>query len=480
MNKSIARQILLIVYGAIILLAGCFPEDSLHWSDDGSVGLLTTNKTLSLVDGRTSELTIIQAEGVMAWPGISPDGHQIAYGCESTCATLAEGLNSLPTGQRKMIEQDAQSLREKILGNILTVTDFNSIPDDLFGHGKSYNAWVVRTLCENADETIARKLGDRLLRQGKAMTLDCCELLIVSSADLNHKTTLLTSVLPIYNLRFSPDGKYLGYLVFDSEKLEQPHLFVASLQHDLPAVHVASKVALGFDWREDSQAIAYMQQEPNDDLLGVIFERQICDSNGVFLDEISTDASDKPLEIHHSTGPTKQLVGTLFNSEAKVAYGVGGRLFFSSISAYIPTSDLTEPEYTLFYYDFVTGTVTDVLPANVPTYVGQTVNYFSLSPDGRKVLLPMPKNRFAIYELGTQSPTIPILETEQFGEDVPVFLPSWKGNDRVSCVVAENSHFLTGDKGQPHSRKEVVELNSKGDYLSTLSTDWPDDLIPGE
>ena len=480
MNRSATSHILLIAYGAVVLLAGCFPEDSLDWSDDGSVGLLQTSGILSLVNGQTGELTTIQDKNVMAWPGISPDGNRIAYCSESTCDTWAEGWNSLPAGQRKMIDNDMQSLRGALLNDTSTVTDFNSLPDDLFGHDQSYNAWVVRTLCENADETLAKKLGDTLLSQGKAMKLDCCRLLLVSRTDLNHKTTLLTSVLPIYNLRFSPDGKYLAYLLFRDEKLEKPSLFVASLQQTMPAVYLASTVALGFDWRDDSQAIAYMQQEPDDDMLGVVFERQICDSNGVLLEETSADASGHPLEMHHGTGPTKQLIGTLFNAEAKVAYGTGERLFFSSIAARIPTGDLDEPQYTLFCYDFITGTVANVLPTGLPASVGPTVSFFSLSPDGRKVLLPMPKNRFAIYELGAKSPAVPVPEAEQFGEDVPDFLPSWKGNDAISCLVSENSHFLTADKEQAHSRKEVLVLNVKGDYQSTLSTDWPDDAIPGQ
>ncbi len=480
MNKSIANHVLLIVYSAMVLLAGCFPEDTLDWSADGSVGLLRTNSALCLVDGQTGKLTPIQAEGVMPWPGISRDGSQIAYSSEALCSTLAEGLSTLPVSQRRMIENDAQSLRDKILSNALTVTDFNSIPDDMFGRSNAYNAWAVRTLCENADETLARKLGDKLVQQGRRSTLECCQLVTVSRANPNHKTIVLTSVLPIYCPRFSPDGKYLAYLAFHGEKLEQAHLFVASLQQTMPAVHVASRVALGFDWRKDSQAIAYLQQEASDAILGVIFEQQISDSNGRLIEEISTDASADPLEMHHGTGQTKQLVGTLFDPEAKVAYGVGERLFFSSVSGRIPTSDLDEPTYMLFCYDFVTGAVTDVLPAEAPAYVGQTVNFFSLSPDGQRVLLPMPKNRFAIYELGTKSPDVPILEAEQFGEDAPKFLPSWRGNDRVSCLVSEQSHFLTSDKGQPHPRKEVVMLDATGNYQSTLSADWPDDAVPGE
>lgn len=480
MNKSVANCTLLLAYAAAVLLAGCFPEDSLDWSADGSVGLLCTDEALYLVDGQTGRLTLVQSENVMAWPGLSRDGAQIAYSSETTCATLAEGWRTLPAGQRKMIENDAQSIRDEVLSGVLTVTDFNAIPDDMFRHGKPYRSWVIRTLCENADETLARKLGDAILQQGKRSKLDCLQLIVVPRADLGRKRTVVTSTLSIFRPRFSPDGRHVAYLVVAEENMERADLFVASLQQDMPAVHVASRVALGFDWRNDSQAIAYLQQEAGDTILGVIFERQVCDSNGKLLEETSADASGDLLEMHHGTGQTKQLVGTLFDSLVTVKYGVGERLFFSSISGRIPTSDLDKPTYMLFCYDFITGAVSEVLPPETSAYVGQAVNFFSLSPDGRRVLLPMPKNRFAIYELGTKSPEVPILETEQFGEDLPKFLPSWKGNDKVSCLVSEQSRFLTSDEGQPHPRKEIVMLDATGNYQSTLSADWPDDAIPGE
>jgi hypothetical protein len=253
-------------------------------------------------------------------------------------------------------------------------------------------------------------------------------------------------------------------------------LFVVSAQASQPPVSVASRVALGFDWRQDSQAVAYFRQESDDMILGVIFERQVCDSNGALLAETSGDNSESPLETHHCTGQTKQLVGTLFEPLMKVEYGVGGRLFFSSASGRIPTSNLDQPRYLLFCYDPVTGTVADVLSAEAQGYVDETVAFFSLSPDGRKVLLPMENNRFAIYELATRSLEVPIAEDEQFGEDLPTLLPSWKSNDAVSCLVAENSHFLT-DEQRARQRQEIVVLSDTGDLQRVLSADWPPDTM---
>lgn len=478
MIRSIKHHVLVALCGGLILLAGCFPEDTLDWSADGSVGLLRTDEALYLVDGRTGKLTVVQAENVSPWPDISRDGVWIVYSDEAKVATLAEGLSALPPGQVKMIETDAQSLREKVLGSTGTVADLNSVADSTFDRGDSYRAWVVRYLSENADEPLARKLDETVVQEIRQSQLSCYRLVIVPRGDLANKKIVATSALGIFRPRFSPDAKCVAYLASFDQEADQVCLFVASPQQNMPAVHVASRVALGFDWRDDSQALTYLQQEAGDTILGVICEERVRDNDGKLLEETSTDGNGNPLERHHCTGQRRQLVGTLFEPLMKVEYGAGERLFFSSASGRIPTSDLDEPKYLLFCYDFVTGTVADVLPADAPAYIGETVNFFSLSPDGLRVLLPMEKNRFAIYELGTKSLVVPIPEAEQFGEALPVFLPSWKGNDTISCLVAENSHFLASDDEQTHERKEIIVLSATGDYQSTLSADWPDDAIP--
>jgi len=90
------------------------------------------------------------------------------------------------------------------------------------------------------------------------------------------------------------------------------------------------------------------------------------------------------------------------------------------------------------------------------------------------VLLPIKNNRFIVYALGTDSMEIPIPEAEGFGEeDFPLLPPSWKGNNEISCLVSENSHFLPEPKEgeEKPARKEVVILG--GDQSWVLSESWP-------
>jgi hypothetical protein len=478
MSNRINSYALYMFCLGVVLSTGCFPEDSMEWSADGSVGLLRAGDKLYVVDGNTGTPSPVADHPVSPWPDMSADGKKIVYAEEVKHATLAEGLKALPGNQSKMIASDAQRLREKVLGGVLSITDFNSVSDEQLGLVKPYREWVVRSLCENADEQLTRKLGDQALQQGKAAELSSYRLLVVTRADMTNKEPIATSALGIVRPRFSPDGRYVAWLELGPEKEEQAHLFVAAARRDAAAVYIASDVSLGFDWRPDSQALAYVHQEGKETMFATVREGTICDPNGKLLDELS-DKPETPLAARHLTGESKQLAGTLFEPLMKVEYGIGGRLFFSSASGKIPAGDLDEPRYSLFCYDFATGAVAEVLPSKAQSEfdVAQMVDFFSLSPDGRKVLLPLKNGRFAIYELGATSFNVPIKDDEEFGKDMPKILPAWKGNEQISCQVSEKSHFLNEEQ-QKRGRKEIVVLDAGGKLKSVLSTAWPDDALP--
>ena len=92
---------LVACYVAAVFLTGCIPEDSLQWSEDGSVGLLRVEGALYLVDGQTGDLTEIARENVQILPDISKDGNLVAYSQQVKCNSLSEGLKLLPPGQVK-------------------------------------------------------------------------------------------------------------------------------------------------------------------------------------------------------------------------------------------------------------------------------------------------------------------------------------------------------------------------------------------
>ena len=92
----------------------------------------------------------------------------------------------------------------------------------------------------------------------------------------------------------------------------------------------------------------------------------------------------------------------------------------------------------------------------------------------------MNNNRFLGFELGTDKIGVPITEEEGFGEnDTAKLVPTFKGNNEVSFLVSENSHFLTEAAGETEkkARKEIVILNKNDFSTWILSKSWPDEII---
>ena len=149
----------------------------------------------------------------------------------------------------------------------------------------------------------------------------------------------------------------------------------------------------------------------------------------------------------------------------------------------LPVSKTNEGRWSLFCYDSEIGTVSEVLPQKVSNNTQVlAMLQFELSPDGKKVLLPIKNNRFVIYELGTDSMNIPIEENEGFGEEeISELIPSWKGNDEISFLVSGESHFLPESEIQEGEeepgRNEIVVLNRTDNQSRVLSESWPDEVM---
>lgn len=480
---------------AAILLGGCIPEDSLQWSDDGSIGLLRVAGALYLVDGQTGALTEIVKENVQPWPDISKEGSLIAYAEQIRCDSLSDGLKLLPAGQVKMIKFYAGQIRKSLLdAGGLTDGGF-PFPEQGLLTPHDYRNWAIRCLCENADDKLSKILGDEGIKKAREMPLHYFQVVVVPHKALDKKNIVAVSLFSIVATKLSPNNQHVAYLMHTqqgqvSNAFEEYGLYVASLKGDVQAVRIADRVAFGYDWSKDGERIAYLEADSHDlrddDLiLGSLNERIVADSQGGLFATPLVPSEQGSAYTHECTGQTASLAGAVFYPWAKVQYGLDGRIFFSSFVLSLPVSKRDDPACSLFCYDPLTATVADVLPASVSIHTHDLilgVSLFSLSPNGREVLLPIKNNRLTVHALGTDSAEFPILQEEGFGNDEPPEMaPCWKGNDEISFLVAENSHFLpkAEEGAAATSRKEIIVLRKSDGTSRVLSKSWPDKAMPG-
>jgi hypothetical protein len=486
MSKNIVTFYLVVFCIAATLLAGCIPEDSLEWSEDGSVGLLRIDGTLFLVDGNSGQLTEVTRENIQAWPDISKDGSLIAYTRDVECNDLSEGLKMLPPGQIEIIKKGAGRIYRKILIT-REIKDGNfPEPDEELLKPGDYKNWAIRYLCENADDQIKKVLGDKGITLGKEKRISYFQVVVVPVDNLNNKRVIATNIFGTVAAKLSPDNRYVSYIMQTQHGREEDEysLYAASLEGDVKTMLIDERVALGYDWRKDSKAIAYLKSDSadysgDDGVLGTLRERMVADDNNL----LASPADNTSIQAYDCNSVASSYAGLIFDPWQKVRYGANGRIFFSTAAMSLPVSKINEGRWSLFCFDPGIGTVSDVLPQNVSNICQSlAMLQFELSPDGKKVLLPIKYNRFVIYELGTDSMDIPIDEDEEFGEeDISEFIPMWKGNNEISFMVSGKSHFLPEQKDHENVegqvRNEIIILDETNNQSRILSSSWPDEIM---
>jgi hypothetical protein len=483
-KKNLIGISLAASYILTALIAGCIPEDSLQWNADGSKGIYSKKGALFLVDGNTGSLTkIADKETTAIWPAISPDGSMFAYSRIIEVSDFNNAFKLLPPIQVKEIENSAEVLRQKILAQNTFNGKFPSLDDT---SNEQHVAWVQRYLVENADRQLADKIGSELIRKTKENELSYSRLIISPADDPNNKKIIMTSDRALWRQRFSPDSKLIAWVI--DSKIDKAFdagfdLYVAKISEKSPGAPglVAPAVAVTYDFRQDSRAISYIKPEnenfkDQELVLGSLVEKIIIDPNGKFL-----VCPDKNIpETYTCTGNTKESAGVLYCPWMSVSYARNNRIFFSSGKITLPSSKLDTEKGSVFCCDTLTGSVSDILPEIAIDFTQGNYYLFQLSHDSRRILLPGNKNTFGIYALGPDIENSKVLVdvNESFGDDTPPELvPKWKGQNQVSCLVSEKSRYLTNDPNTPHSRKEIIILDDKGNLIQVLSKSWPDELL---
>lgn len=500
-KRKLINFLLITLYIAATFIIGCIPEDSLQWSADGAIGIYSKDGALFLVDGSTGSLTqIAPKETTTNWPAITTDGKSFAYGQKILVENFVDTLNLLPPGQIKMLRTHAAAVKENIRKKVDEESIFKKevlsgglfADDVLKSYNEEYRNWVVHYLFEKLDDdgTITKKLGTETVEKALEKSVNYYRLILTPSDDLNKKTVVATSIQKIWKISFSADGKFLAYVTdpINGDAFEVGfELYIASPSQNITAALVERAVAIGYDFRPDGRAIAYMKPEVEDFdkdkfVLGSLVEKTVTDPNGKLLASPVNldDNEDTSLATHNCTGPAKELAGVGYYSWMYILYARDNRIFFTSAKVSLPSSKLDEEKATIFCCDTLTGAISEILPQIALDFTEGNCYLFTLSQDSKKILLPGNKNTLGMYALGQDLDSSKILidKNESFGDDSPPKLVSqWKGRDQISCLVAEKSHYLCPDPNTPARRKEIVILDADGNLKQILSKNWPDELL---
>lgn len=491
MNNHITNYALAAFYVAAVFSAGCFPEDSLEWSADGSIGVVKMDELMGVVDGETGQFKPIACkddqEGTeLSSISISADGKLIAYSLGQRVQNLTDALKQVPANQVKLLDHYAKKVRARIIRQGATEKlDFAEMDVGPF-KSDAYLDLLERYVCENADEELMEFLAPEAVKEGKSKEVGLYMLFVASpqQAIEKQRQPVTTSIFAIFAPKISPVNKHVAYMLYNEPYEEVAlrfDLHVAQFGGDVEAMRVGDYVAPGYSWRPDGKTLVFLEnslKESSDEYsIGTLRTMEVADEQGNLLaDPISAEQGS--MATHSCKGEVSDLAGVVFHPFMKVQC-TPSRIFFSSHAVDLPMSTIDgELRWSLYCYDQVTRSVTDILPREVSKSLGSdnAMGYFAVSPDEKRVLLPIEDHRFMIYKLGESSAVIPIEESEQFtaGQHSGDWrmMPAWKGSDRITTLVSKNSHFVVKEGQSEREREEIVVLDAEGKFRKVLSENW--------
>ena len=476
-----------MVLSALLLtvLAGCLPEDKADFSDDGSVGVAKISNNLFLIDGQNNNAKLIDEGELQIGPSITADGKMIAYAKNEFFKNPDQLADLLPEDRLSVIQQYVRDIHD------LIITE-GGLDKDKIEKGKlfprmqsgQFAGLVYSLIAIQADQALLDllkpdelKLAEAVKKQGFKL----CHLYVTTLDDLNvqNKQTIHISCLSMISPKISPDGKSIAYLIQDDFRDDDDityNLHVATLDGKIKAAQVATNTAFGgYCWSPDSTKLAFIENESpgqkEDFMFGTLTEREIVNENGQLDVKPALDRQQyNSIATHNCQGNNSELAGVIFYPWTSVHYHPTGRIFFSSTPIKLPAGELQrEEEMSIFCYDPLLKTVADVLPQDISAQLSMSVVNFEISPDGKKLLLPLQKQRFLIYTLGQTSSINPLTEADAFGDENALKMaPAFKGNNQITCLVEKDCHLLKDLPPDSLKDQEIAIINTQGKFVDLL------------
>lgn len=441
------------------IFAGCIPEKRIVWSPDGRRAAVTSAAGLFIIDDQGKVLKP-RLTGTAARCDWFADGRQLAVIHTKMAERWEDMAPIFSPAETDAIKKRAESLREQILAYEGDWDKFDLDPDKKLSIDVELGALIY--MRDHHSEGLAEKVGKQWTDiQTMKNAIWTLQLFTLKDDALEPGAVLLRTLAELRQPCVDPKGRNIAFLRTGSDQGQDVvSLSVVSTEAG-PARHVASNVAIDYDWSPDGRSLAFIQAAGVDDedadqiQLGSLTTITVAGSDGKLLPEWSQ---------------REQRVGLLFNAALGVDWLKDGRLMFSSVEVKLPATSRDMPrEWSLFMLDpRMPASVARVLGRDLDGSLDLTLPLFELSPDETRVLLPGPKGRLSLYEFASGETTQLVSQDDSEGKTRSI--ATWRGNDEV-CYVNQLANGQ--DKPTP-----VVVLR-KGKDERRLDADWPAEMKEG-
>ncbi|HEV8608128.1 MAG TPA: hypothetical protein VGQ99_22525 [Tepidisphaeraceae bacterium] len=476
--KTLVRSVLIVL---VLAMIGCDPDQVVIWSADGSKAVVIGTDGLHLCDpaGKLTPLLVKDVRKA-AWFG---DSSHIVAAREMKVASWKEAAKYLEPERIKRLEVEGEKLFKEMMAQPDPLDEWAS---RLIGsaEGPGYGDFVGMVLYigdRHADELKKRMTEEewKKLQDGEGASIMVIQMYEVGGNEAKEGLMLASTFSKITELRPSPNGKVLGYVVGEGEK-ELCAVYVVPTDGTAQPRKVADLCARFVDWSADGRYLAYARANPPKALvedtlrLGTLRRMQVCEADGNLKAQGIEDEVKKVKgadgNIQTTPSPAESLAGIIFNEWTKVRYLRDGRIVFVSGEVSLPVaSDDTPTKLSLFSIDPVRqATVTRLFSRRVEGEVGDAMQHFEINPDQTSVAIPGSDGRMTVVSLNGGKVTEVVR-----AEGKKLFMaPSWRTSDEL-C-------FAIGNKADPQNQNQrpaEVYLWRPGGETRCISKEWPEEVV---
>lgn len=445
----------------ILSSVSCGPEKLVQWSPDGARAAVISNGTLYSIDEQGA-LSRPLAEKVvrMCWLA---DSKSLLAVKEQKVSSWEVLLRSAPEGlHENEVVAAARKASEDFLAFEGKVDDFKPSNESALT-GEQWGAALLY-LRSSSDNRIKQKLSEKEWKELAEFEVDVYSLNIISLTEETptNGPPLITALEEIRELRLSPDGAMVAVVTkrthgfYDSDDRE---LSVMALAKGSSSVKIAAGISEYPDWTADNRELIYIKgkEDPAGDSkgnsVGTVVKQTVRDRSGAVLKEL-------PAAV--------DLARVLFEKSLRVRCLRDGTAIFAAREISLPANSADFPgRLNLFRLQGNTpANVKSLLPGPAGQALPDRADFFELSPDEKRVVIPGSKGRVSIADLESGA-VIPVVEKD--GTADIVTLPVWRKKDELCLAVPPGSAA-----GSPN-RAEIV-LYVGGQY-KILSKNWSETAI---
>ncbi len=451
---------IIVALTTALCVSGCWPEEKIVWSPDGSKAAVLAGDGLYICDAEAN-ISNDSVEGIIAVDWLGDGSDALVAAREVKVATWEQARAILPEKDVAAAKRRAAELRAEVLAHEGEMGAFKPA-------GRSeYDMLAVVYLAAQKDEALFEKLGDKA---GEIKRLKANVYVIqkyrIDALDVSAGNKILTTHAKIMNIHVSSNDRAIAFQTLRTRGNKDVLTLSVAPAGGGGAQLIAEDVAMGVDWTSTGRLV-YIKG------LGEKRYREASGDNKVgrlYITEVFDGHSEISDELH-----AEPVVTMVYNDATSLKNISGGCILFASKDVTLPVSTFelsrNDKESLFAVGRGEKDTVKSILDNEQLALLRERDFHpalFTVNPSGTKAAIMSDDWDVAVIDL--DNGMVKIIDTGAVAEqDRLMALPNWRTDDELCFVVPPGSKYSS-------KRRPEVVLWADGE-TRCISKSWGDDVV---